>query len=925
MITEIFVEGQHLDVTADISSLLTFAIDDIKDFATRQTTFSKTVVLPGTANNNRIFGSIFDTGISNNYDPAQSNTGFNFNPSVSAKCIIFQDLLQTFKGTLRLIEIDIDLHRFEYQVALNGNLTGLNVALSSALLEDLDFSAYDQLYTVANIVASWNNPGGSGVYYPHIDYGTFSIDKHNWEYQTFKPALYVKEYIDKMFAATGNSSVAVIAGKLAGDAAASAALAGGATPIAAKAAYDAAYAAAFTAALPAAAAGVFRYQCDLFNTPRFKNLIVPHNQKALQALNSLLLTCAVTGPKTVLTSAGTATTLLNWDTAVGSIFTITGPTSTFQYNGTTALATITFNMGGHRHSLLSNFILEVLVNGTPLAAVTFILNCNHSSFNIPWVWHPTFNLAINAGDIIQFRFTADSAATDTDYILEMDSATLTINTSSNVLTPVLLNDRVQMNTAIPKNVRQIDFLLSIVQLFNLYVYEDQFDDRLIHITPFINFYDQPDPQKFTSVQCEASASAVQTQSISSGSPGNFGYDTLLGTDFTLTDAGPTGFKRLTYTGAGARNINIDIKSDGFFSASVSVSGSIELYHVRGGVTTMLDHYPLSSSVFPYAYNAHFFHNNFTIQPGDYFYVQVNDINSGTFTQNNAIFKIFTNVSAIIDWTYKLDRNEIIKVKPMSELNSRLYNFTYKDDGDYYNDLYKKRYNQGYGSFIFDSLFEFATQTNTITLIFASTPLVGYGGEDKVYPTIFKRSGVTEETIDSVIRVMQAKKLSCSSWNILAADGVTVLASENAYGYAGHLDDPNNPDNDLNFGALNELFFILAIGDLSKTQFNIYWSAYMAEITNKDSKLLTAKFYLRPIDIFNLDFSRYITVDGTLFRLNKIVDYNASMPGVCEIQLLKVINTSYSYPIGGIPEAARTLDWETGDELEYSPGLPLLYS
>lgn len=773
MITEIFVEGQRLDVTDDISSLLTFAIDDIKDFASRQTTFSKTVVLPGTANNNRIFGSIFDTGISNNYDPTLSNTGFNFNPSVSAKCIIFQDFLQTFKGTLRLIEIDIDLHRFEYQVALNGNLTGLNVALSSSLLEDLDFSAYDQQYTIANIVASWDNPGGSGVFYPHIDYGTFSIDKHSWKYQTFKPALYVKEYIDKMFAATGDSSVAVIAGKLAGDAASAAALAAGGTSVAAKAAYDAAYAAAFAASAAASAAGVFRYQCDLFNTTRFKNLIVPHNQKALQALNSLLLTCAVTAPKTVLTSAGTATTLLNWDTAVGSIFTITGPTSTFQYNGTTALATFAFDMGGHRHSLLSNFVLQVLVNGTPLSAVTLILACNHSSFNVPWVWHPTFSLAINAGDIIQFRFTADSAATDTDYILEMDSATLTINTSSDVLTPVLLNDRVQMNTTIPKNVRQVDFLLSIVQLFNLYVYEDQFDDRLIHITPFIDFY--------------------------------------------------------------------------------------------------------------------------------------------SLSTTNAV-----------DWTYKLDRKEVIKVKPMSELNSRLYNFNYNDDSDYYNDLYKKRYNQGYGSLIFDSLFEFATQTNTIKLAFASTPLVGYGGEDKVYPTIFKRSGDTEETIDSVIRIMQTKKLSCESWDILAADGVTILDTESVYAYAGHLDDPNNPDNDLNFGALNELFFILAIGDLSKTQFNIYWSAYMAEITDKDSKLLTAKLYLTPIDIFNLNFSQYVYVDGVLFRLNKITDYNVSMPSDCEVELLKVINTTYSYPIGARPESERTIDWETDDELEYTPGNAILY-
>ena len=45
MITEIFIENQPVDLTADISSLLTFAIDDIKDFASRSTAFSKTIIL----------------------------------------------------------------------------------------------------------------------------------------------------------------------------------------------------------------------------------------------------------------------------------------------------------------------------------------------------------------------------------------------------------------------------------------------------------------------------------------------------------------------------------------------------------------------------------------------------------------------------------------------------------------------------------------------------------------------------------------------------------------------------------------------------------------------------------------------------------------------------------------------------------------
>jgi hypothetical protein len=74
----------------------------------------------------------------------------------------------------------------------------------------------------------------------------------------------------------------------------------------------------------------------------------------------------------------------------------------------------------------------------------------------------------------------------------------------------------------------------------------------------------------------------------------------------------------------------------------------------------------------------------------------------------------------VDWTYKLDRNSLMSIKPMSEINSKVYNFLYADDSDFYNDLYKKRYNLSYGSYVFDTLFEFVDQVQPINIIFAST-------------------------------------------------------------------------------------------------------------------------------------------------------------------------------------------------------------
>lgn len=704
MITELFIESYQTDVSADLVSLLTFTIDDVKDFSARSTTFSKTVVLPGTARNNQIFGDIFETGISNDYNPAAPNIFSNFNASKSARCLLFQDNIQTFKGTIRLMQINLDHGRIEYEVALAGDLSGLSTALSNSLLQDLDFSAYDRVYAASDVVASWDNAPGSGVYFPMIDYGNYSALKHDWDIRTFRPALYVKEYIDKMFSAAG-----------------------------------------------------FRYTSAIFDTDRFKGLIIPHNQKILMSRVSRVLTASLTSDQTMIDSGiGSTVNLVDWDTHIAGGFSYVA--GVFTYTQPTALTvSIAWNLSGDRFSTTNGtFNINVRRNGATVATTTI----NTFPAHVGWTWNSAVTVPLATGDTLDIQFQYGGTGTNM-VVTAISGSGMNVSSTVPSLQPVDYGQTITINDAIPNNIRQVDFLKWVVQLFNLYVTEDQFDENLMRIEPFINFY-----------------------------------------------------------------------------------------------------------------------------------------NTGL---------------APVDWTYKLDRNGIIKVKPMSEINSKIYNFNFTNDTDYYNDLYQKRYNQVYGSFIYDSQFEFATQTTDLTIGFASTPLVGYVGEEKVYPTILKQTGntptIVEENVDSVIRIMQTKKVNgVALWTIL--NGLTVIQSCLSYGYAGHFDNPDAPTNDLNFGALGELFFFLLGGTLQFTQFNVYWSSYMAEITDKDSKLLSATFYLKPSDIFSLDFGRYIFLDGSLWRLNKIIDYNASQPALCTVELLKVINTEYDYVV--FPPVVDTFRWLDAD-------------
>ncbi len=251
----------------------------------------------------------------------------------------------------------------------------------------------------------------------------------------------------------------------------------------------------------------------------------------------------------------------------------------------------------------------------------------------------------------------------------------------------------------------------------------------------------------------------------------------------------------------------------------------------------------------------------------------------------------TNRSTFLDWSDKIDRSSPIKIKPMSETNARFYEVGFAKDSDYYNDDYRKKYNIGYGDIIFDTAYDFAKETEKVSVIFAASVLFAASGEDKVTPAIFKKSGDIEEKIAHIIRLMQKKKITgVSSWSIL--DGVSVLGSYTDYPYAGHFDDPDLPDQDINFGATKELYFVLVAGNLSNNLFNIFYSPYMAEITDKDSRLIKAKFKLSKQDIYDLNFGRFVFIDGGLFRISKVVDYNTNGEDLTAVELLRVINTTY---------------------------------
>jgi hypothetical protein len=135
--TRIFIEGYELDLTQGLSNQITYAIDDLQNLDSKSTSFTKTIVLPGTANNNKLLGNIFDFNNANFDNPLDPNVLANFNAARNASARIEVDGLQIMKGVLRLLEIVHVDGAIEYECALFGELGGFINALGNKRLEDL--------------------------------------------------------------------------------------------------------------------------------------------------------------------------------------------------------------------------------------------------------------------------------------------------------------------------------------------------------------------------------------------------------------------------------------------------------------------------------------------------------------------------------------------------------------------------------------------------------------------------------------------------------------------------------------------------------------------------------------------------------------------------------------------------------------------
>ena len=222
---EILLKGVgKLDISsADIDNFgvpLTFNIADIKDISKRKGSFSKTIKILGSKNNNNIFEHLYEI----------QGQDFSFKMTRKHDCILLVDKNPIMEGFLVLKKINKLLvgDRFEivYEVSLFDEIKNFFDDIDGKTLHDLDFSSGftysgstetlvygvgDHLLNPTNIVNTIeSNPTYLNVYtYPLVDYG-YNIPDQKFPYTAISasamfPAVFQKAIWDKIFVEAGYS------------------------------------------------------------------------------------------------------------------------------------------------------------------------------------------------------------------------------------------------------------------------------------------------------------------------------------------------------------------------------------------------------------------------------------------------------------------------------------------------------------------------------------------------------------------------------------------------------------------------------------------------------------------------------------------------------------------------------------------------
>jgi hypothetical protein len=880
---EILVEvnGQRyqLDTYKEEPISLTYNVADVADISSRNAAFSKTIKLPETRNNRAIFDDISDLGIDS-----------SFNPNKKTKAFILVDTAIVFEGYLQLRKVfyDKSSEQADYEVVIYADNDNFFTLLGESFLTDLDFSELDHDWTATNVRQSWTASWSNGYYYPLIDYGKNWIlgDINGWtsSYTTFVktedmlPSTNVKYILDKIFANTN-----------------------------------------------------YTYQSSFLESDIFTSLYIPFNKEKLirdinTADNRLAISRSViatysnaaniqlppvmvqTGGGSPQQGGGNPMTVPNaneWGVQLwkGRIpFNYEGApygdpdnlwnTSLYEYTAPVNVSNqtfccnfdITFNYRTDINEYSRNLTVSSGEPGNyivfkrsrnPLTGATVsggsIIPVNGSLSPLKFIPAQIPGITYGGNNRITGQIATDLLDQPTGQrrklypgekvwvevrysvstqLLVNSGQTITIgsnkflpagkllitfntpNTFFNILTEqVSVNESIQYNKVIPTNVKQKDFISSLIKMFNLYIEPSKEFNNVLLIEPRDDYYAagriKDWTQKLNIEQDIEEQILAETQNRQT----TFKYkdDKDYYNEAYKADRGGIAYGEYRYF-MDNDFIKGEKKIELIFSPTpvVNIVGSKQLIIPKIGKNNNNVWSPTEHNIrILTRFNSS---TDKTWVYGDYEFMNGGQFNAYTVLTSTG-FGNALHPFQIGDYV-RVAQSDNGALKPML---------------------------QGY--------FKVVDIRDNKSIVI-NIPFSDVGSGVAVGGTVYPVDGMLPTSVDNDAWVFEGTRYK-------------------AYPYLGHMNNPQNPSYDLNYGQTTG-FYYQEETVTNNNLYSTYWENYINELSDRTSRIITANFYLNSFDIADFKFNDNIFILNQYYKVNKILNYDPTREGLVKVELIKTL-------------------------------------
>lgn len=246
---------------------------------------------------------------------------------------------------------------------------------------------------------------------------------------------------------------------------------------------------------------------------------------------------------------------------------------------------------------------------------------------------------------------------------------------------------------------------------------------------------------------------------------------------------------------------------------------------------------------------------------------------------------YLGTAQFTDITQKVDHSKPITLTPSANEYAKNIIYSFKKSTDYDASRYLDKWAEEYGdlNYIQGSYYakgDLKTELPWSTIIpYEFAPGI-------LAPRFIKIENNVTKPNTGAPRIMFWNGLKDGSWTLrdTVGTGSEVLTT---YPCVHHFDDWEDPEFDLNFKLVSEVYYT-ATSVTTKNSYSEYYSTFINEMTSPAGQLVKLSVTFDENDIKNRDFRKLLMINGGLFRLNKINDFSADVKTSTEIELVKVL-------------------------------------